>query len=141
MELEPGTPVFLEELEARPLHFIVRTVRVTGTLHSYSPMTDRAELVDGHSLLLVDTKLLGVHQYHIGQTYQLIGLIAASAQEDHKELPKDLEEDVRYSLDIILQARVVREVDGLDSAVYRKAVVLMRTFLGDKVETATSNPM
>ncbi|KAJ1820533.1 hypothetical protein IWW57_004920 [Coemansia sp. S610] len=141
MELEPGTPVFLEELEARPPHFIGRTVRVTGILHSYSPKTDRATLVDGHSLLLIDTKLLGVHQYHIGQTYQLIGLIAAAVLDDHKELPKDLEEDVRYSLDIFLQARVVREVDGLDMAVYRKSVVLLRTFLSDEIETALSIPM
>ncbi|KAJ2407292.1 Alpha-aminoadipic semialdehyde dehydrogenase, partial [Coemansia sp. RSA 2530] len=141
MELEPGTPVFLEELEARPPHFIGRTVRVTGILHSYSPKTDRATLVDGHSLLLIDTKLLGVHQYHIGQTYQLIGLIAAAVLDDRKELPKDLEEDVRYSLDIFLQARVVREVDGLDMAVYRKSVVLLRTFLSDEIETALSIPM
>ncbi|KAJ2685384.1 hypothetical protein IWW39_004315 [Coemansia spiralis] len=141
MELEPGTPVFLEELEARPPHFIGRTVRVTGTLHSYSPKTDRATLVDGHSLLLIDTKLLGVYQYHIRQTYQLIGLIAASVLDDHKQLPKDLEEDVRYSLDIVLQARVVREVDGLDMAVYRKSVVLLRTFLSDEIETAPSIPM
>ncbi|KAJ2336090.1 hypothetical protein GGI00_001025 [Coemansia sp. RSA 2681] len=134
MELEPGTPVFLEELVARPLHFVGRTVRVTGTLHSYSPKTDRAALVDGQSLLLVDTKLLGVHQYHIGQTYQLIGVVVASAQEGGEEPPKDLLEDVRYSLDIVLQARVVREVDGLDMAIYRKAVAMLRAFLGDSVE-------
>ncbi|KAJ2695683.1 hypothetical protein H4218_005134, partial [Coemansia sp. IMI 209128] len=61
--------------------------------------------------------------------------------DDRKELPKDLEEDVRYSLDIFLQARVVREVDGLDMAVYRKSVVLLRTFLSDEIETALSIPM
>ncbi|KAJ2900564.1 hypothetical protein IWW38_000441 [Coemansia aciculifera] len=141
MELEPGTPVFLEELVARPPHFIGRTVRVTGTLHSYSPKTDRASLVDGQSLILVDTKLLGVHQYHIGQTYQLIGVVVASAQMDGEETPKDLLEDVRYSLDIVLQARVVREVDGLDMAIYRKSVVMLRAFLGDAVvvpKTASS---
>ncbi|KAJ2746018.1 hypothetical protein GGI20_001720 [Coemansia sp. BCRC 34301] len=111
------------------------TVRVTGTLHSYSPKTDRASLVDGQSLLLVDTRLLGVHQYHIGQTYQLIGVVAASAHGDGEEPPKDLlEEDVRFSLDIVLQARVVREVDGLDMVVYRKSVVMLRAFLGETVK-------
>ncbi|KAJ1886428.1 hypothetical protein GGI08_007008 [Coemansia sp. S2] len=141
MELEPGTPVFLEEVVAQASQYIGRTVRATGTLHSYSPKTDRAALVDGQSLLLIDTKLLGVHQYHIGQTYQLIGVVVASSQEDHEELPKDLLEDVRYSLDIVLQARVVREVDGLDMAIYRKSVVLLRAFLQDEIKTAVTNPV
>ncbi|KAJ2794560.1 hypothetical protein H4S07_006725, partial [Coemansia furcata] len=105
MELEPGTPVFLEELVACPPQFVGRTVRVTGTLHSYSPKIDRAALVDGPSLLLIDAKLLGVHQYHIGQTYQLIGVVVASSQAKQEEPPKDLLEDIGYSLDIVLQAR------------------------------------
>ncbi|KAJ2003516.1 hypothetical protein H4R26_003029 [Coemansia thaxteri] len=128
MELETGTPVFNDELVAQPLQFIGKTVRVTGTLHSYCPVTDRATLIEGQGLVLVDTKLLGVHQYHLGQTYQLIGMVAAT-QEASEDPPKDLLEDVRCSPDIVLQARVVREVDGLDMAVYKKSVVLLRAFL------------
>ncbi|KAJ1840265.1 hypothetical protein H4S02_004209 [Coemansia sp. RSA 2611] len=128
MDLESGRPVFLEELVQQPAQSVGKTVRVAGTLHAYSPATDRAELVDGQYLLIVDTQLLGVRQYHVGQTYQLIGTIAGAAAGELKP-PADLFDDAQYSLDIVLSARVVKAVDGLDMAVYRKAVHAVRQFL------------
>ncbi|KAJ2080162.1 1-pyrroline-5-carboxylate dehydrogenase, partial [Coemansia sp. S142-1] len=138
---KPGSPSLLQRFVS-PRSIKENMIPISGyTYPSNHPKTDRAALVDGQSLLLIDTKLLGVHQYHIGQTYQLIGVVVASSQEDHEELPKDLLEDVRYSLDIVLQARVVREVDGLDMAIYRKSVVLLRAFLQDEIKTAGANPV
>ncbi|KAJ1729730.1 hypothetical protein LPJ72_004821 [Coemansia sp. Benny D160-2] len=128
MDIEAGKPVFVEELvEPRNQH-VGRTVRVTGTLHSYSPTTDRASLVDGQYLVLIDTQLLGVMQYHLGQTYQFIGVVA-SVEDMQEAVPDDLFDDTRYSLATVLRARVAREVDALDVAVYKKSVAALRRFL------------
>ncbi|KAJ1859069.1 hypothetical protein GGH12_000917 [Coemansia sp. RSA 1822] len=125
MDLEPGRPVFLDELVQQPQLHTGKTVRVTGTLHAYSPVTDRAELVDGQYLLIVDTQLLGVQQYHVGQTYQLIGEIDSVADQ----APESLFDDAKFSLEIVLRARVGKSVDGLDMAVYKKSVHAVRKFL------------
>ncbi|KAJ2879009.1 hypothetical protein FB639_003208, partial [Coemansia asiatica] len=60
MDLVAGKPVFLEEIVASESAFNGQSVRVTGTLHSYSPALESAVLVEGQSALIVDTKLLGV---------------------------------------------------------------------------------
>ncbi|KAJ2806408.1 hypothetical protein H4R20_001696, partial [Coemansia guatemalensis] len=121
MDLESGRPVFIDELVQNPVQHVNKTVRVTGILHAYDPGVDRAELVDGLNLLIVDTQLLGVHKYNIGQTYQLIGAIS-DVHNDQLSPPINLFEEAQYSLDIVLRARVLREVDGLDMAIYRKTV-------------------
>ncbi|KAJ2819413.1 hypothetical protein IWW50_005465 [Coemansia erecta] len=126
MDLEPGRPVFLDELVQHPHEHTGKTVRVTGTLYAYSPTRDRAELVDGQFVLVIDTQLLGVQQYHVGQTYQLIGEIISVSKD---EAPEDLFDDARYSMEIALQARVGKSVDGLDMAVYRESVRAMRRLL------------
>ncbi|KAI9503774.1 hypothetical protein GGI25_003842 [Coemansia spiralis] len=132
MDIEAGKPVFIEELVEQS-GYIGQTVRATGTLHSYNPTTDRASLADGQYAVLIDTRLLGVMQYHIGQTYQFIGVVASAPNEAAPELF----DDARCSLSIVLQARVAREVDGLDMAVYRKSVAALRRFL-DGTEEAQS---
>ncbi|KAJ2765245.1 hypothetical protein IWQ56_004177 [Coemansia nantahalensis] len=130
MDLEPGKPVFLEELVHAADAHVGRTVRVTGTLHSYVPARDCAMLVDGQNLLAIDTQLLGVQQYHVGQTYQLIGVVtrveeggAAPAAE------QPLPEDTQCAAGIALRARVVKDADGLDMAIYRRAVHALRRLL------------
>ncbi|KAJ2712189.1 hypothetical protein H4R19_002883 [Coemansia spiralis] len=127
MDLEPGRPVFLEELVRAPAAHVGQTVRVTGTLHSYTPALDRAMLVDGPHLLAIDTQLLGVQQYHVGQTYQLIGVVAGVEADEDTEQP--LPEDAQCAAGIALRARVVKDVDGLDMAIYRRAVHALRRFL------------
>ncbi|KAJ1800008.1 hypothetical protein LPJ59_001424 [Coemansia sp. RSA 2399] len=133
MDAEAGKPVFVEELVNGNEH-VGRTVRITGTLHSYSPATDRAALADGQYLALVDTQLLGVVEYQLGQTYQIIGTVEATdgAQET---APADLFDDAHYSLATVLRARVARVVDGLDMAVYRKSVAALRGLL-DSIEVS-----
>ncbi|KAJ2777364.1 hypothetical protein H4R18_005195 [Coemansia javaensis] len=140
MYLEPGRPVFLDELVAEPARHVGQTVRVTGTLHSYSPALDRAALVDGQYLLGVDTRLLGVRQYHVGQTYQLIGVVAAADGDggDGPVPPDQLPEDARWAPQIALQARVAKEADGLDMAIYRKSVHALRRFLGTEPQAAAA---
>ncbi|KAJ2657168.1 hypothetical protein IWW48_004645 [Coemansia sp. RSA 1200] len=128
MDIEAGKPVFVEELVEPSNQHVGRTVRVTGTLHSYNPTTDRASLVDGQYLVLIDTQLLGVMQYHLGQTYQFIGAVA-SVEDMQEAVPDDLFDDTRYSLTTVLRARVAREVDALDVAVYKKSVAALRRFL------------
>lgn len=131
MELESGIPTFLEEIVEDVSSHLNKTVRVTGTIHSYDPNSDIVALVDGQHMLLIDTRLLGVLQYHLGQAYQLIGqLVEPEALGENNELVHDgVEEDVRYSSRVILKAKVARQVDGLDMAVYRKAVTELRDFL------------
>ncbi|KAJ2588406.1 hypothetical protein EV177_009425, partial [Coemansia sp. RSA 1804] len=72
--------------------------------------------------------LLGVMQYHLGQTYQFIGVVA-SVEDMQETVPDDLFDDTRYSLATVLRARVAREVDSLDVAVYKKSVAALRRFL------------
>ncbi|KAJ2725576.1 Alpha-aminoadipic semialdehyde dehydrogenase [Coemansia sp. Benny D115] len=116
------TPVFLEEVVAAGLQLAGGTVRVTGTLHSYSPAADCAVLVDGQSALVVRTEMLGVMQFHVGQTYQFIGLVrAATGMADQTHV-----DDVLVARSVELAARVARVVDGLDMAVYRRTVAAMR---------------
>ncbi|KAJ2451833.1 hypothetical protein EV183_003361 [Coemansia sp. RSA 2336] len=128
MDLEPGRPAFLEELVQAPSQHVGKTVRVTGTLHSYNPTTDRAELVDGQYLLIIDTQLLGIQQYHNGQTYQLIGTIASTSENEVAQ-PEHLFDDAQFSLEIVLRARVLKLADGLDMAVYRKSVDALRQLI------------
>ncbi|KAJ1887600.1 hypothetical protein LPJ66_009029 [Kickxella alabastrina] len=106
-----------------------RTVRITGTLHSYSPTTDGAIIVDGQSALIVRTQLLGVVQYHVGQTYQFIGVVGSRAAVNDSEDEKDeglMVDDAQCARTVELHARVGRVVDGLDMAVYRRAVAALR---------------
>ncbi|KAJ2082651.1 hypothetical protein H4R24_001400 [Coemansia sp. RSA 988] len=128
MDLESGKLVFIDELVQNPKEYANKTVRVTGILHAYDPSVDRAELVDGLNLLIIDTQLLGVQKYHLGQTYQLIGAIS-DVHNAQVPPPINLFEEAQYSLDIVLRARVVREVDGLDMTIYRKTIYAMRQAL------------
>ncbi|KAJ2617466.1 hypothetical protein H4S08_000308 [Coemansia sp. RSA 1365] len=128
MDLESGKPVFIEELVQNPTQHVNKTVRITGILHAYDPAFDHAEIVDGVNLLIVDTQLLGVHKYHVGQTYQLIGVIS-DVHNDQMAPPINLFKEAQYSLDIVLKARVVWEVDGLDMTIYKKTVYAMRQAL------------
>ncbi|KAJ2223960.1 hypothetical protein H4R99_003975 [Coemansia sp. RSA 1722] len=123
MDLVAGKPVFLEEIVAQGADFLGQSVRVTGTLHSYSPATESAVLVEGQSALVIDTRLLGVVKYHVGQTYQFIGVLNPPAV-----VSADTNiDDVRCATDVQLHARVSRVVDGLDMVVYRRAIMELRT--------------
>ncbi|PIA15221.1 hypothetical protein COEREDRAFT_88071 [Coemansia reversa NRRL 1564] len=128
MDLESGKPVFIEELVQNPTQHANKTVRITGILHAYDPAFDRAEVADGLNLLIVDTQLLGVQKYNVGQIYQLIGVIS-DVHNDQMAPPINLFKEAQYSLDIVLRARVVWEVDGLDMAIYKKTVLAMRQAL------------
>ncbi|KAJ2354336.1 hypothetical protein GGF43_003276 [Coemansia sp. RSA 2618] len=119
------SPKFLRPLTAQPAATAAEAVRGMKVRSSVKLM-DRAELVDGQFVLVIDTQLLGVQQYHVGQTYQLIGEIISVSKD---EAPEDLFDDARYSMEIALQARVGKSVDGLDMAVYRESVRAMRRLL------------
>ncbi|KAJ1940021.1 hypothetical protein GGF37_004157, partial [Kickxella alabastrina] len=109
--------------------FVGHTVRITGTLHSYSPTTDGAIIVDGQSALIVRTQLLGVVQYHVGQTYQFIGVVGSRTAINDGKDEKDeglMVDDAQCARTVELHARVGRVVDGLDMAVYRRAVAALR---------------
>ncbi|KAJ1813982.1 hypothetical protein LPJ75_002961 [Coemansia sp. RSA 2598] len=121
MDLVAGTPVFLEEIVARESDFAGQSVRVTGTLHSYSPAQESAVLVEGESAVVVDTRLLGVVKYHVGQTYQFIGVLSPTAASSGIAV-----DDVRCAGTVRLHARVGRVVDGLDMAMYRRAIMELR---------------
>ncbi|KAI7833685.1 telomere-capping, CST complex subunit-domain-containing protein [Kickxella alabastrina] len=124
MDLVAGTPVFLEEIVSKEPAFVGHTVRITGTLHSYSPTTDGPL-----SALIVRTQLLGVVQYHVGQTYQFIGVVGSRTAINDGKDEKDeglMVDDAQCARTVELHARVGRVVDGLDMAVYRRAVAALR---------------
>ncbi|KAJ2157834.1 hypothetical protein GGF46_004228 [Coemansia sp. RSA 552] len=127
MELEAGRPVFLEELVDQAQDWFGTTVRATGTLLEYRAQTDRAVLVDGQYAVVVDTRLMGVQKYHVGQTYQVIGQVD---RIEGDRAAADPFEDARWHASMAVRARVLRRVDGLDMAVYRKAVLAQRQLLG-----------
>ncbi|KAJ1951242.1 hypothetical protein FBU59_000282 [Linderina macrospora] len=134
MDLEPGKPVFLEDTVSQGRSMVGQTVRVTGTLHSFNATLDRAILIDNQYLLVIDTSMLGVIKYYFGQTYQFIGVVTPANPPDEQQLISgDLEDGSKYNLEIVVKARVARDVDGLDMEVYRKSVVVLRAFL-DKVQ-------
>ncbi|KAJ1945334.1 hypothetical protein EC988_005778 [Linderina pennispora] len=133
MDLEPGKPVFLEDIVSQGRSLVGQTVRVTGTLHSFNATLDRAILIDNQHLLVIDTSMLGIIKYYFGQTYQFIGVVTPANPPDECQLiSDDLRDDSNYTLEVVVKARVARDVDGLDMGVYRKSVAALRAFL-DKV--------
>ncbi|XP_037473028.1 CST complex subunit TEN1-like [Triticum dicoccoides] len=108
--LKPGVPVTLRELEPSSEMFKQgASLRVTGILQSYDLDSAVAVIQDGSARLKIDTQHLRDISFRSGSMFQFIGELL-----------------IRPNNDAILQARVGRNVDGLDLNLYRQSLIVRR---------------
>ncbi|KAM0846833.1 hypothetical protein ACQ4PT_055363 [Festuca glaucescens] len=108
--LKPGVPVTLQELEPSSEMFKQgASLRVTGILHSYDVDSAVAVIQDGSARLKVDTQHLRDISFRSSSTYQFIGELL-----------------IQPNSDATLQARVGRNVDGLDLNLYQQSLIIRR---------------
>lgn len=103
-ELHPSSPFFTNGV----------SLRVTGRLLEFSVETAIAVIVDGGATFRIDTQNLRDIHFRIDSLYQFIGeLLIQPGLQPHQA---------------ILQARVGRNVDGMDMHLYRRSLELRRQF-------------
>ncbi|KAG0478538.1 hypothetical protein HPP92_013257 [Vanilla planifolia] len=111
VELEPSSPFFKGG----------QSLRVTGRLESYSSESAIAVIVDGGVTLRVDTQHLRDINFRISSIYQFIGEL--KIQEGNQA---------------ILEARIGRNVDGMDLNLYHQSIQLRRKFEADLTKSKTT---
>lgn len=92
------------------------SLRVTGKLQDYSVETAMAIIADGNAILKIDTQHLRDLSFRVGSIYQFIGELHIQPDDE-----------------AILQARVGRNVDGLDLSLYHQSLQLLRQFQADRM--------
>ncbi|KAI9123248.1 hypothetical protein K1719_006137 [Acacia pycnantha] len=117
-ELNSGALVSLQELHpSSPFFKEGASLRIVGKLHEYSVETALATLFDGDATLKVNTQHLRDLSFRVGSVYQFIGELLI--QPDNKG---------------VLQARVGRNVDGIDLNLYHQSLLLVRRFQDDHLK-------
>ncbi|WOK92224.1 CST complex subunit TEN1 [Canna indica] len=110
--IKPGIPVILKELKPCSQFFKQgSSLRVTGRLQAYSADTAMAVIADADVSLKIDTQHLRDLNFRIGSSYQFIGELLI--------LPDN---------NATLQARVGRNVDGIDLILYHQSLQLRRKY-------------
>eukprot|EP00249_Psilotum_nudum_P005514 c18954_g1_i1 orf=392-799(-) len=113
--IKPGTIVHLYELQpGSPFFQPTTSLRVMGLLQNYQVDSGIAVISEGGASLKIDTQHIRNLQFSIGSLYQFIGELSFPAGDTPDQM--------------ILQARVGRNVDGLDVKLYDKALQLRRQF-------------
>ncbi|CAM6090023.1 unnamed protein product [Calypogeia fissa] len=113
-DLKPGIIVQLPELKPSSQYYKAQqSLRILGLLESYSVQTAMAVITHGGAKFRVDTQHLRNLEMRIGSLYQFIG---------------ELLPDPEFPSQLMLQARVGRNVDGLDLDLYDKALQIRRQF-------------
>ncbi|KAM7278065.1 hypothetical protein ACFE04_005199 [Oxalis oulophora] len=109
--LNPSSPLFTEGA----------SIRVTGKLQEYSVETAIATIADEGAILMINTQHLRDLSFRVGSIYQFIG-------------------ELHFQLDnvAILQARVGRNVDGIDLDLYRQSLQLLQKFQEDHLKNPTT---
>lgn len=92
------------------------SLRVTGKLQDYAVETAMAIIADGTAILKIDTQHLRDLSFRVGSIYQFIGELHIQPDDE-----------------AILQARVGRNVDGLDLSLYHQSLQLLRQFQADRM--------
>ncbi|GAB4851333.1 Telomeric pathways with STn1 [Ancistrocladus abbreviatus] len=106
-----GALVVLQELNPSSPHFKHgASLRVTGKLHEYSAETALAVIADGSTTLKIDTQHLSLN-FRVGSIYQFIGELHIQPENE-----------------VLLKARVARNVDGMDLNLYRQSLHLLTEF-------------
>ncbi|XP_010938352.1 CST complex subunit TEN1 [Elaeis guineensis] len=119
VNIKPGIPVVLRELESSsPLFKQGSSLRVTGKLQAYIVETAIAVITDGGVSLKIDTQHLRDISFRISSIYQFIGELLVHPEND-----------------AVLQARVGRNVDGMDLNLYHQSLQLRRQFESELVNS------
>ncbi|XP_024020249.1 CST complex subunit TEN1 [Morus notabilis] len=119
-EIKSGALVSLEDLHPNSPNFKQgASLRVTGKLEEYSAETAIAMVVDGDAKLKINTEHLREISFRIGSIYQFVGELI---QPDNQA---------------VLQARVGRNVDGINLSLYHQSLQLLRQFEANRLK----NPM
>ncbi|KAK8947305.1 hypothetical protein KSP39_PZI006410 [Platanthera zijinensis] len=117
--IKPGILVSLQELDSSsPLFKEGQSVRATGKLESYSVESGMAVIIDGGATLLIDTQHLRDISFRPGSIYQFIGELHISQDSQ-----------------AVLEARIGRNVDGIDLNLYHQTIQLRRKFEADLAKT------
>uniref|UniRef100_A0A5B7AEV1 CST complex subunit TEN1 n=1 Tax=Davidia involucrata TaxID=16924 RepID=A0A5B7AEV1_DAVIN len=118
--ISAGALVTLQELNSSSPHFKQgASLRVTGRLQDYSVEIAVAVIVDRSATLKIDTQHLSLN-LRVGSIYQFIG-----------------ELQIQPNNEVILKARVGRNVDGIDLNLYRQSLQLLREFQADQISSQT----
>ncbi|KAJ1417157.1 CST complex subunit Ten1, and plant type [Sesbania bispinosa] len=119
-EIKSGALVSLQDLcPSSPFFKQGASLRIIGKLREYSSETGLAIVIDGNDILKVSTEHLRDLTFQVGSVYQFIGELLI--QPDNEG---------------VLQARVGRNVDGIDLNLYHQSVLLLRQFQANHL----SNP-
>lgn len=113
--VKSGKPTFIEEINecSDPGKLIGQSVSVVGrlTMHEVSECTAKLADPSTKSDMLINTTLIEPFEARVGSLFHLIGEIESSNDDR-----------------VVLKARVVRCVDGLDLALYKKAIEGQRKY-------------
>lgn len=115
-----GEPLFIEEIIQRlsSENLEGKSVRINGKLDEHDAEACTARLVDPHSgkNLVVNTMLIEPFSAKKGSLFQMIGELDCLNSRNK----------------VVLKARVVRCVDGLDMTMYRKALQAQRDYFNSR---------
>ncbi|CAB4315691.1 unnamed protein product [Prunus armeniaca] len=126
-EIKSGALVSLQDLHPSSPYFKQgASLRVTGKLQEYSVETAIATIVDGSDRLKINTQHLRELSFRVESIYQFIGELL-----------------IQPGNEAVLQARVGRNIDGIDLNLYYQSLQLLRQFQADHLKTilpSTPNP-
>ncbi|XP_047318481.1 CST complex subunit TEN1 [Impatiens glandulifera] len=107
-----GALITLPELNSSSPHFRHgASLRVVGKLEEYSVETAIAVIVDGDANLKVNTQHLNM-SLRVGSLYQFIGELL-----------------IHPNNEAILEARIGRNIDGMDLKLYKQSLQLLKGFI------------
>ncbi|XP_041469886.1 CST complex subunit TEN1-like [Lytechinus variegatus] len=124
-----GEILRLSEVRERgPLIMAGKSVRVMGKLTQYDAVKQLAVIQaserNATHRLHVNTRLIEPFQSRIGSMFQFIG-----------EMPSE----IKSESDMVLLARVVRCVDGIDVTMYYNACDVQRNYLASRISAASTS--
>ncbi|KAK3272256.1 hypothetical protein CYMTET_19434 [Cymbomonas tetramitiformis] len=128
--------VQIHELFERSQFFEGKSVRVTGRLKKLDALTGEAT-ISQHSLeLAIDTSYLRGVSLLQGSMFQIIGDFRLIVNELRAKEGGDLSgvrsDDLNSPRRPLIQARIARNVDGIDMQLYEQALGLRRTYLANR---------
>uniref|UniRef100_A0A6P3Z6L0 CST complex subunit TEN1 n=1 Tax=Ziziphus jujuba TaxID=326968 RepID=A0A6P3Z6L0_ZIZJJ len=110
--IKSGALVALQDLHPSSQYYSQGTsLRVTGKLQEYSVETAIAIIADGSANLKINTQHIRDLNFRVGSIYQFIGELLIHTDNE-----------------AVLQARVGRNVDGMDLNLYHQSLRLLKQF-------------